>query len=387
MRLIVLSMMVVLVVGVAALQPQTRQLSQAASPGMTVVPLLSCPNVDGSADNGVRVGDILAVVGAYFKDWGTPNYYYLYDLVNPYNPETHAGGKERVDDILNVVSHYFQTCPAVDTQVAQAARWAIQNVPMTPGGTGAGGQTLAQLGYVQGSSDVPGQGVHYVKFANWDANFDPQAPEGLVYADGRLAAELYVVDGTQSSIGWIEGAEPDAGYPTFAPSGSAGSCEDGIDNNGDGKADTSGTGPTAPDPNLPPDPDCGNGPSPAHMGPSDVNIDTLCTTSPCSWIGPEGWHLHYRLCTVHLDTPYAIAIPMPPGSTTSDCLADQNATPCSGPGCPGAYTYQERVGWMGHLWSFLPNDNQVPDVNSTSNGRFADCYPDTEGWTAYNCPR
>jgi hypothetical protein len=353
--------------------------NHAAADGSTAgsvatVPLLSCPNVDGSSDNGVRVGDILAVVGAYFKDWGTPNYYYLYDLVNPYNPETHTGGQERVDDILNVVNHYFQTCPAVDTQVAQATRWAIQNVPMTPGGTGAGGQTLAQLGYVQGSSDVPGQGVHYVKYANWDGTFDPQAPEGLVYTDGRLGAELYVVDGTNSSIGWIEDPEPNVGPPTYGPPATAGSCEDGIDNGSDGLMDAA-------------DPDCGSGASPAHAGPSDVNIDTLCTTSPCSWSGTEGWHLHYRLCTVHIDTPYAIAIPMPPGSGTSDCLADQNATPCSGPGCPGTYIYQERVGWMGHLWSFLPNDNQVPDVNSTSNGRFADCYPDTEGWTAYNCPR
>jgi hypothetical protein len=42
---------------------------------------------------------------------------------------------------------------------------------------------------------------------------------------------------------------------------------------------------------------------------------------------------------------------------------------------------------MGHLWNHLPNANQVPDVDGTMNGRFADCFPDTQGWKAYNCPQ
>ena len=53
------------------------------------------------------VGDILAVVQAYFKDWPATNYVYLYDLTNPYNPQTGLGGQQRVDDILAVVSKYF----------------------------------------------------------------------------------------------------------------------------------------------------------------------------------------------------------------------------------------------------------------------------------------
>jgi hypothetical protein len=43
------------------------------------------------------------------------------------------------------------------------------------------------------------------------------------------------------------------------------------------------------------------------------------------------------------------------------------------------------VGWMGYLWNWLPNANRLPDANSTMNGRFADCFPDSEGWKAHEC--
>jgi len=43
------------------------------------------------------------------------------------------------------------------------------------------------------------------------------------------------------------------------------------------------------------------------------------------------------------------------------------------------------VGWMGYLWNWLPNANGLADVNGTTNGRFADCFPDSEGWKAHDC--
>jgi hypothetical protein len=119
MRLAVVWILVasVLVVGAAG----TAQTS-ANDPGTTVSPLLSCPNVDGSPEGSVLVPDILAIVRVYFHDWPNTDYYYLYDLVEPYNLQTGTGGLERINDILAVVDHYFDTCPLVDTQVAQATR-------------------------------------------------------------------------------------------------------------------------------------------------------------------------------------------------------------------------------------------------------------------------
>lgn len=388
-----LAALVVLLAG----QSSRPDVADAATPGTTVPPLLSCPNVDGSPNNGVRVGDILAVVTAYFKDWPSTDYAYLFDLVEPYNPETNTGGLQRVSDILAVVSRYFEDCPAVDTEVAQATLWARANVPIVENDA-----ALAAIGYVKGSTNVPGQGEHYVKLANWDGTFDPAAPEGLVYDSHRatedgfgigscndgidnggdgvkdsrqpifnsnpdpdcdyftLSAHLYVVDGDQ--VGWIEDYS----------SGPGGSCWDGIDNGGGDAIDAA-------------DPDCQQT-DPGFSPPlDDVHIDPLCNTSPCSWNGGEGWHLHYRLCTVHIGTPYAFALPLGPGSDSADCKAIQN----SGPGAGlGDWRFAYKVGWMGHLWNHVANANVVPDVNGTMNGRFADCYPDgADGWKSYNCPQ
>jgi len=51
------------------------------------------------------------------------------------------------------------------------------------------------------------------------------------------------------------------------------------------------------------------------------------------------------------------------------------------------WTFNLRVGWMGHLWNHLPNSNGIPDIGGMSSGRFADCYPDGGTWKAYNCPQ
>jgi hypothetical protein len=342
------------------------QRAHAASPGGSPTPLLSCPNVDGSADNKVLVGDILAVVGAYFQDWPTTNYTYLYDTTSPYNTQTGLGGQERVDDILAVVTKYFTVCPLVDTQVAKATRWALDTDPVTPGNQPVpqteNAAALSALGYVGISTvDVPGQGVHYSKGSLWDGNFDPAAPEGLVYNDGRLAAQLYVVNG--SSVGWL----------TEDPGPNAGPCGDGFDNGGDTLIDGA-------------DPDCVLGP-PVGTPPDDVNIDpfSYCGAGvACSWAMDEGWHLHYRLCIVHIGTPYAHFVPLPSGQGQTNCDAIQNAPPNAGAGFDA---YFERMGWMGHLWNWQPNANRVDDVNGTQNGRFADCFPDVQGWKAYSCPQ
>jgi hypothetical protein len=334
--------------------------SHAASPGGTVAPLLSCPNVDGSADNRVDVADIVAVSQAFLNDYPSSDYKYLYDLRNPYNESTNTGGQLRLDDVVAVVDRYYEACPEVDTEIAQATQWAFETIPVMEDSA-----ALAAEGYYLASTDVPGQGVHYIKFPNYDGNFEPAAPEGLVYDDGRLAAQLYVVNG--SDIGWVE--------DYASPQDQGGACWDGIDNGNDGMTDIA-------------DPDCGSG-DPPNQPLDDVNIDPLCNPSPCSWSGPEGWHLHYRLCTIHIGTPSAAALPMPPGSDASDCqqLQTSTANNACGEDVPTCWVFNLRVGWMGHLWNHLGNSNRIPDLGGAMNGRFADCYPDGGVWKAYNCPQ
>ena len=342
-------------------------------PPATAAALIACPNVDGSIEapnppdpdllGGVRVGDILKVVQAFFHDApaGFPNaidadYVLLYDR--------NANGQQRVDDILNVVQSFFMTCPKVDTQVAQATQWILEDHPeLLVEDTTA----LAAAGYYGlATIDVPGQGVHYGKVENfdiqnaWDEVFDPTDPEGLVYNNGLLVAHLYVIDGA------------DVGWTAEDPGPNQGPCGDNIDNGSDGQTDAA-------------DSDCQLG-SPSGSPPDDVNIDPFAYCGPgvpCSWDGNEGWHLHYRLCLVHIGTPYAYLTPQPDHQSCKDIQAN---TPGG-----GTMYYAERIGWMGHLWNWLPNANLVPDANSTMNGRFADCFPDPYGskgwWGPYNCPQ
>ncbi len=355
----------VLLLGGSSSRPEP---ATAASPGAAVSPILSCPNVDGSAGNKVLIPDILAVVQAYFKDYpiagsepaGTSDYVPMYDLNGVYNPQTGLGGQQRIDDILAVVNAYFDVCPLVDTQVAQATSWAMD----VDGNPGNGMQPVPQieneaaieaLGYYRGTNDVPGQGVHYVNNQNWDGVFDPAAPEGLVYNNGRLAAQLYVTDAPTVGLGTHA---PNACFTQPTPSGCPGKI-DGID------LEPPGTGP-----------DC----NPA-----------------CSWIGAEKWHLHYYLCTVNIGTTGAIAIPgsfipavgnsLAACDAYSDSQTNPDAPECTIPvTTQPCYSWGQTAGWMGHLYNWFPNANRVADVNATMNGRFGDCYPDVEGWKATNCP-
>jgi hypothetical protein len=296
---------------IAAPAPTTHS----SSPGASVAPLLSCPNVDGSPENKVTVGDILAIVQAYFKDYPSPNYTLLYDLQGPYNPQDGTGGQQRVNDILTVVTKYFTVCPLVDTQVAQATRAIILD-PDAAQLRACDDATLSAHGYARSSQDVPGQGVHYMKFASWDGTFDLAEPEGLVCQGNGLVAELYYMDGDVA--GW-------------------------------GGHDVSGGGAV-----------------------HSIDIDPFCSSTPCSWDGPEGWHAHSHICLAHVGTADAFATYAP------------DATYCASISAGSGYpVFDDDMGWMGHLWNFLPNENLLPDVDSTSNGRFADCRPPFKATT---CP-
>jgi hypothetical protein len=300
------AIVIAVVFAAAIVLTQASDRTDASSPGATVAPLLSCPNVDGSMEagtGGVRIGDILTIVQAYFKDFPATNYVYMYDLVAPYNPSSGSGGKQRVDDILAVVSAYFDNCPLVDTQVAQATK-SILTDPDAADLMACDEPALAAKGYVRSSQDVPGQGVHYMNFSLWDNAFSLSQSEGIVCQNGRLAALLYYMDGDQ--VGW-------GGHDVTA-------------------------GPI-------------NG----------IDIDPFCSVSPCSWDVPEGWHAHSHMCLYSLGTAGAAAIYAP------------HDPACASFGEP--HYYDLTMGWMGHLWNFFPNENQLSDVNSTMNGRFADCRP------------
>ncbi|MGB2693578.1 MAG: hypothetical protein WBD55_00145 [Dehalococcoidia bacterium] len=314
-------------------------------------PLLNCSDVNG--DGPVTAGDIQKVVGKF----GTNDahaaanalYHPLYDLTTP--PGSSGSGAITVGDILVAVSDFGLTCPAMNGQIAQATLDIIDpnyhppaGVPDFPGAAGLlteNATLLASKGYLLSSTDVPGQGKHYVNATFFNDNlFYPTQPDGLVYADGKLAAQLYYVDG--DAVGW--------------------GCWPG-----------------------PPPGNCTQGPPPVA---EQVNVDAFCSPTPpnssCSWAGSyDGWHLHDNLCTVAVGSPQAAAIPGV-GSAAS-CEAIHNMV--CGSKCAGTtWNWDDRVGWMGHLWNHLLNAN-VNNTDINGNGRFADCYPDTEDWTGFNCPQ
>ena len=364
--------LLVLLALVPGAKPRTA--SATANP---LPPLISCPNLDGSDGNDVKVSDILAVIKHFGKDYGQAGYGYLWDPVSPYNSTSPAGtGQIRVNDILFVVQAFNDICPVVDTQIAKATRAIgdplFSDILCDPALTTAmncGGDAqfltedatfLATRGYFQGSGDVSGQGVHYVNKALWDGVFNPARPEGLVYDNGLLAAQLYVVrgDGT-GGVGW--------------GSYSAGPCT------------------------YNPDPPFQATSCPGAIHGIDLESDGPSCSPACSWDGGyDGWHLHYYLCTVHIGHTVAAAIPgsyaPQVGDTQGDCqtyaAGSGSGTECPVPMTSGdvpCYTWGQNVGWMGHLWSWLPNANLIPD-NPASNGRFADCYPDGTTWGPFNCP-
>jgi hypothetical protein len=412
-------------------------LASAAKPGVVsatanpLPPLVICPNLDGSTEPAtmppdptklgkVSAADILVVQQHYGKSYGQSGYFALYDPVSPYNSTSPTStGRIAAVDILYVQQRYGLFCPIVDTQIAEATRAISEplysNILCDPafatrvpcGGDPqfltvdpANPAFLTSKGYRQASTDVPGQGIHYVNMSLWDGVFNPARPEGLVYKN------MVIED----------------------PGIYSGSCTDGLDNSaadplnpgGDGLADGA-------------DPDCQvyrlvaqlyyaegdviNWSPNRDNNVRGVNTDSFCTPAAgeppgigCSWNGTnDGFHWHAYLCTWAIGTSSATAYPLPPGSTQSTCASYATAVghtctafyPAAGWNC----TFKAAVGYMGHLWNWLPNANytsgndpgpsglgdcQAPYCNTLeNNGRFADCFPDPVGgpWLAYNCPQ
>ena len=325
MMRILIGLMAATLVALSVTNGEPGSTVQASNPGTVPAPLLSCP--DFSADGQVDLlNDVFAIAFLFDSTAGDGDYHVLYDA------GLADGHIDLVNDIFEVALRFGEFCPAVDVEVAKATLWGIETLPATENPA-----ALAAIGYYRGSTDVPGQGGHYVRLQNWDGVFDPEAPEGLVYNDGKLVAQLYVVAG--DIVGW-------------------------------------GTPP----------------PSPSSPSVHNVNIDSFCTPQPpntthCSWSADEGWHDHHNLCTVHIGTPGAIAIP---GFSSSSCAGFSGGEPlCTVPvTVTPCYRWDDLVGWMGHLWNHQLNPNWVDEDGDTvpDNGRFADCFPDFEGWKASNCP-
>jgi len=315
--------------------------------------LLTCPDTDGSGI--MRTGDITMVVRQYGNDSPAATYQFIDDLS--------ADGIIRTADILIAVQHYGEECPLVDTQVAQATL-AIINDPDHALLMACDVSTLAAHGYLRGSSDAPGQGVHYFNKSYWDGIFDVLHPEGLVCDNGRLAAELYVIDG--DVVGWLSSGQTSQPCPPATlwhadpPPATTGHC----------------------------------------MSEDRVDIDSFCTPVPsytCSWdANGDGWHWHANLCTVHvgstLEFPASGATYAIPGMSESDCHTFGGGTcvwdPNPNPNC----FWDADVGWMGHMWNFQGNPNlvdedHVPMTTTDDNGRFADCTPDGGSYKAFSCPQ
>jgi len=285
-----------------------------------------CSDVDGSGAGGAA--DIGKTVLKFGTVSGGVNYRLLYD--------SRANGPVGSQDLADVAADFGKTnaagtCPLVDTQIAQATL-AIMDPTysnMALCGGPCGGDTafltedeafLATKGYLGGEVDVPGQGRHYIKVALWDGVFNPARPEGLVYNNGKLVAQLYFVSG--AVVGW---------------------------------------GPVNPPP------------------PDQNEIDAFCV-APCSWSGAgDGWHVHFNLCSTWNGTQFQQFSSQP---SDAACAAFQ-ATKLHG----GTYFWFAQLGWMGHVWNHEANPNPN-SLDITSNGRFADCFPDPPwNWKAFNCPQ
>jgi hypothetical protein len=303
----------------------------AATPGTGITPLLTCPNVTADATGAVAATDINQTITKFGTTYPNANFSFLFDR--------QGNGSIASTDIKQTITQFGATCPTVDNQVALATRWgAGLSVPsscsmnnptppltLPPGNDAA----LEAIGYYRGSTDVPGQGVHYFKSDLWDEVFDPCRPEGLVYSNDRLVAQLYVINGDEPTITW------DTWNPPLCPAPGCGTAISGVD------------------------------------------VDDFCSPSPCSWAAAEGWHAHANLCTGFVGTVNAFAIP---GQSPADCDSGTGTQPvCTEPvTVQPCYVWDQDVGWMGHLWNHFINQNKEP---VEKNGRFSDCAPPA---SAYN---
>jgi len=362
---------------------------QASHPSDAPRYLLNCPDVDG---NGAAViGDISRIVDRFGKghnpsfpytavrDTNDPRgygYHPLFDISgsNPNDPR--ANGSISIGDIAAAVSDFGLPCATLspaDSEIARATLDVIDatyhppaslNLPDFPGDPGLlveNTALLASKGYFLGSADVPGQGKHYINpIYNADNLYYETTPEGLVYNDGKLSAQLYYIEG------------------------------DNVSTDGD-----------------PPEGGVGWGPEPPPI--EQVNIDAFCApnypNTRCSWgaaattpseVQADGWHLHENLCTLGIGTPDVMNWRTDTDQACADLQANGIDVPVNDPVHPdpfgGYYSWESRVGWMGHMWNHMLNVN-VNSEDLLDNGRFADCFPDpwgtepTEHYDGFSCPQ
>jgi hypothetical protein len=271
------------------------QVPSSAFSATTPRPLLECADVN--ADGPVSGGDIAILVSKYGRTTGQPGFHVMYEVGM-------VDGAVAAGDIGGVVADFGLACGAgrPDTQIAMATLWAIRDHPSI---VVEDAKALSNLGYVQWSQELPNQGTHYIQPPDtWDNVFNPAEPEGLIYRNGKLAAQLYYVEG--DDIGW---------GPVFPP-------------------------------------------------PAPVDIDGICAPATCSWTGgADRWHLHQDTCLYNMRTSQAETIGTADAAT---CQALHEGT-----GAGGEWYWDERLGWMGHVWNHQLN-TAVNPLDTQGNGRFID---------------
>ena len=297
---------------------------QASSSPPAAIPILDCADVNG--DGSVTSGDVAQVIGKFGTATASPNYALLYDVGSPVGSVT-AGDLGAV--VLDFGGNNDGDGDVNDGDTCaevdtQIAQATLWVIRDHPGFLTENPALLAANGFFSTQIDAPGQGLHYGRTGSRDGTFDLVPPDALVYNDGKLVAQLYYVEADTAAGGVGWGTEP------------------------------------------PP--------------PDQVNIDSFCMPpvgeTACSWTGTEdGWHWHANLCFQHIGTPQELALP-----GTDETCPDEDDSNCPMDG-QGQHTdcnqFRPRTGWMGHLWNHYANRN----------GRFADCFPDTSNWKAFNCPQ
>ena len=264
--------------------------------------LLNCPDVD--ADTGVSAADISHVVIKFgthvVKDSGGmflpgPDYMLLYDL--------DGGGNVGVSDIATAVMHFGETCPLIETQVAQATL-ALYGAF---GGPDARDPAQANAaGYIQDSQDVPQMGVHLdnpTYLATWpnccslglpgeDTESQLIHPVGLVYTEASGGGPDQLIGG------WY--LVPNDEVCTFY--GIPGPCQSSDE-------------------------------QPLGFGLTNTDEDNEVPLGP-----QQGWHPHHGLCIWNYGTTSALAAENVPQGN-----------------CEPEGIWFTTYAWMMHLYNVVPN--------------------------------
>lgn len=129
-------------------------------------PLLHCPNVDGSNDGYVALNDIFEVAFRFGATYPDDAYVLLYDV--------NGGGTiDLLGDVFDVADAFGDTCPLVETQVAQTTVAMMKYRDWS----------AAQAdGYAVNTQYVPQMGIH-VSNSVYNPEFDHLNPIGLIYTE------------------------------------------------------------------------------------------------------------------------------------------------------------------------------------------------------------